>query len=339
MPEIQPTQLLPFYIGNIRIDPPLVLAPMIGYTHYAFRALCREVGDCGLVYTGLLSSVNLQHERAIRKNKRLLDWRADEKPIVVQLSGRDPAVLAKAARVVVDFGAEIVDINMGCSVPKVAKSGEGAGAALLRDLDKAIAIIQAVVDAVSVPVTIKIRNGWSADNPVAVPLAVAAEQIGVKAIAIHARFAEQKFGGQADWEYIRQVKAAVSHIPVIGNGDVITPADAIRMFQFTGCDGVMIGRAALGNPWLFRQIAQEIRSGVPVPPPTLRERAEMAIRQAQLTLATTASNAPIHVVHALRGQLLHYMADFPNAKQIRAQIVRVESLADIEAVLRPFCES
>lgn len=323
----QPVQLHAFAIGAIRIDPPLTLAPMAGQTNHAFRTLCRESGDCGLVCTELISSHALQVKGSRERTLQLFDWRADEHPIAVQLFGSDPAMMAEAAQVVVEHGAQIVDINMGCWVPKIAKGG--AGAALLRDVCTAAAVVRAVVDAVDVPVTVKIRNGWTHDNPTAVPFAMAAEQAGVQAIAIHARFADQRHDGEADWDYIRRVKQAVS-IPVIGNGDVTDAVSARRMLEQTGCDGVMIGRASLGNPWIFQQIAHELRTGEPLPKPSDPERAQMAVRQARLTLET-APLRPAQAIRELRGQLLKYTEGMHNATTIRDGIVRAESLADIEA--------
>jgi tRNA-dihydrouridine synthase B len=319
-------KLNPFNIGPITIDPPLVLAPMVGQTNHA---------DCGLVCTELISSPALRQKGSREHTLERFDWRASESPFAVQLFGSDPALMADAACLVVDRGADIVDINMGCWVPKVAKKGRGAGAALLRDLDKAAAVVQAVVDAVEVPVTVKVRSGWERDNPTAIPFAVAAEAIGVQAITVHARFAEQGFTGEADWTVIREVKEAVRSIPVIGNGDLYTAADVIEMLETTGCDGVMIGRAALGNPWIFRQIAHEIRTGMPLPPPTQADRARMALRQARLTLETTHYPA-IKAVRELRGQLLKYVTDFPDATTIRENIVRAQSRADFEAIFAPF---
>jgi nifR3 family TIM-barrel protein len=183
----------------------------------------------------------------------MFDWTPEEKPFAVQLFGHDPQEVAEAARIVVDRGAQYIDINMGCWVPKVAK--KGGGAALLRDVCTATAVVEATVKAVNVPVTVKVRSGFEDGVVTAIPFAKAAEEVGARAIAVHARFARQGFNGDADWDIIRQVKETVSSIPVIGNGDVMTPQDAKRMIDLTGCDGVMIGRGALGRPWIFRHVA------------------------------------------------------------------------------------
>lgn len=324
--------LKPFTIGGVIIDPPLTLAPMAGQTNYAFRHLCRSLGGCGLACTELISSSALQYKGARERTFQRFDWEPDERPCAVQLFGSDPSVMAEAARIVVDHGADIVDINMGCWVPKVAK--KGGGAALLKDVCTATAVVEAVVKAVSVPVTVKVRSGWSADDPTAVPFARAAEAVGAQAIAVHARFADQGFGGSADWDMIRQVKEAVIHIPVIGNGDIFSAADARRMLEATGCDGVMIGRGALGRPWIFAEIMHELATGTPYPQPGVADRAALALRQAELTLETTRLPA-ITAIRELRGQLLKYIVDMPDATTVREGIVAAESLDDIARALAP----
>ncbi|HLY26817.1 MAG TPA: tRNA dihydrouridine synthase DusB [Aggregatilineales bacterium] len=332
--QIQPNApvvaLKPIQIGSITIDTPLTLAPMAGQTNHPFRVLCREMGDCGLVCTELISSQAIHYRNA--KTLTMFDWRAIEHPFAVQLFGADIGVMAEAARIVVDQGADIVDINMGCWVPKVAKTG--AGAALLRDVCTATRVVEAVVNAVNVPVTVKVRSGWDRDHLTAVEFARAAESAGVRAIAVHARTASQGFTGEPDWDMIRQVKQAVKDIPVIGNGDVKTAADAARMFAETGCDAVMIGRAALGNPWVFRQIAHELRTGETLPGSTSSERAWAALRHARLMMETTLM-PEIQAIRELRGQLTKYPIGMPGAAEMRASLVRAESLADIEAILEP----
>src|SRR5262249_31901724 len=195
----------------------------------------------------LISSQAIHYKNS--KTLHMFDWSDAEHPFAVQLYGSDPALMAEAAQIVVERGADIVDINMGCWVPKGAKSG--AGAALLRDICTATRVVEAVVKAVPVPVTVKVRSGWDSNQLTAVEFARAAEGVGVAAVAVHARTAQQGFTGNADWDIIRQVKQGVKRIPVIGNGDVLSAQDAARMIAQTGCDAVMIGRAALGNPWIF----------------------------------------------------------------------------------------
>ncbi len=320
--------LKPLPIGDITISTPLFLAPMAGHTNYALRRLCRELGGCGLVCTELISSniVKNSRERALQR----FDWRADEHPVAVQLFGVEPQIVAEAARVVVDRGADIVDINMGCWVPKIAK--KGGGAALLRDVKAATAVVEAVVKAVAVPVTVKVRSGFEDGVVTAVPFAVAAEAVGAQAVAVHARFAGQGHGGEADWDVIAAVKDVVRQMPIIGNGDVHSGADARRMLECTGCDGVMIGRAALGRPWLFQRIAYYLDTGVALPEPSRSERALIALRHAKLTLETT--HLPEHVaLLEMRGQISKYQLDPPGSRRIRNRLVRIESFAELESIL------
>lgn len=325
--------LNPVKIGDISIDPPLFLAPMAGQTGHPFRVICREAGDCGLVCTELISSMAIHYKST--RTFSMFDWTEAEHPFAVQLYGGDPTVMAEAAQMVVEHGADIVDINMGCWVPKVAKTG--AGAALLRDVCTATKVVEAVVNAVDVPVTVKVRSGWDENNLTAVEFARAAEKVGVKAVAVHARTASQGFTGEANWDMIRQVKEAVNNIPVIGNGDVNTPEDAERMLLETGCDGVMIGRAALGNPWIFKQIMHYLRTGEILPRATPREIAQVALRHAQL-MVETSKLPPRQAILELRGQICKYHVGIHGASELRSRLVRAESLADIEETLRPALE-
>ncbi len=326
------SQLSPLYVRDVQIDIPLTLAPMAGHTNHAFRRLVREIGGCGLVCTELISSNAMQYHGSRQRTLDRFDWTPDETPFAVQLFGHDPDHMAAAAQVVEDSGADLIDINMGCWVPKVAK--KGGGAALLKDVDSAQAVVAAVVDAVSVPVTVKVRSGFEDGETTAIRFAQAAESVGAAAIAVHARYASQGFSGQADWSVIRQVKQVVDDIPVIGNGDVFSAADARAMFEQTGCDAVMIGRAALGKPWLFRAIEYELRTGEPLAPPSRAERAAYALRHADLTLATTTLPEAV-AVRELRGQLSKYDLDRPGERFIRNRLVRVQTRAEVEAILRP----
>jgi tRNA-dihydrouridine synthase B len=323
------TLLKPIWIGQHTINPPLALAPMAGHTNHAFRTFVREQGGCGLVCTELISSNIIKHS-GVKRALNMFDWTPDEMPFAVQLFGNDPDAMALAARIVVDYGAPIVDINMGCWVPKVA--GKGGGAALLKDVCTATAVVEAVVNAVDVPVTVKVRSGWDAGDMTAVPFAKAAEQAGVKAIAVHGRYAKQGFQGDADWDVIRQVKEVVT-IPVFGNGDVKNAADARRMLALTGCDGVMIGRVALGQPWVFNHIAHELTTGESLPEPTLSQRAAIALEHARRIVAETTDKPERVAVMELRGQLTKYDLDQPRSVAVRNQLIHIESLHDIETIL------
>jgi tRNA-dihydrouridine synthase B len=322
--------LHPFNIGQIEIANNLTLAPMAGHSHYAFRSLIRDIGGCGLVCTELISSEAFQYKGSHKQALNRFDFAASEHPIAVQLFGSDPQVMAEAAKIVVDHGAAIVDINMGCWVPKVAN--KGAGAALLRDVCTATTVVDAVVRAVDVPVTVKVRSGFEDGVVTAIPFAKAAEQSGVKAIAVHARFAGQGHTGRADWDIIRRVKETVTSMPVLGNGDVLNGADAQRMLEQTGCNGVMIGRGALGRPWIFKHIAHYLATGETLPEPTLIERAEIALEHAHRYVDTTWMR-PESAVKELRGQLSKYALDLEGSLVMRNKIVRANTLAEIEDIL------
>jgi len=326
MPVAAKSLLPPLKIGPIALDAPIILAPMAGITNHPFRLICRELG-AGLVVTELLSSHAIHYKN--QKTFGMFDWTDSERPVSVQLFGGDPGLMAEAAQIAEEYGADIIDLNMGCWVPKVAKNG--AGAALLKDICLASDIVKAMVDAVKIPVTVKVRSGWDSKETTAINFARRAQDSGAAAIAVHARFASQGFTGRADWSVIRRVKDVVT-IPVIGNGDIETAYDAKRMLDETGCDGVMIGRAALGNPWIFREVRAYLESGQLVAPPTLSERIDVAIRHVKM-LAADPHVGEERAVKEMRGQLPHYFKGFPGVSKLRCELVRFNTIDDIENFL------
>jgi tRNA-dihydrouridine synthase B len=247
----------------------------------------------------------------------------------VQIFGSDPEAMGKAARLAWSISqCEIMDINMGCPTPKIVRNGEGS--ALMKDIPRAAAIVSAVVNAVPIPVTVKIRKGWDQEHPAAVPLAKAAAAAGAAAIAVHGRTREQFYSGKADWDVIRQVKQAVS-IPVIGNGDIFCPEDAQRMIEQTGCDGVMLARGALGRPWLFGQVAAMLSTGSYAPEPDNAEKLRIALQHLHLTVQFKGEYTAIR---EMRKMLAAYVKGLPQAARAREDINQAKSLAALEEVLR-----
>jgi tRNA-dihydrouridine synthase B len=311
-------------IGPIRIDPPVVLAPMADVTNGAFRRLVKRIGGPGLVVTELISTMAIHYKSA--RTMRMFDITDDQHPIAVQLFGADPDIMAEAARVAVGEGADIVDINMGCWVPKVCKTG--GGAAMMNDAATACRVVEAIVKAVPVPVTVKTRAGWDYGHLATAELAQKLEEVGAAAFALHARFAVQGHSGDADWNLIREIKQAVSR-PVVGNGDVRTPEDAVRMLAETGCDGIMIGRAAIGNPWIVRDTVHYLRTGELLPPPSYAERVAAALSHV-CDLARTMGEE--RAVRHLRGQLPQYVRGYPGAPRLRDAMVHADTIAEVESL-------
>lgn len=324
----KPEQALakPYSIGGIQIDPPVVLAPMADVTNGAFRRVCKRIGRPGLIVTEQISTQAIHYKSA--RTFQMFDWTEAEAPLSVQLFGADPTMMAEAARIVVDRGANIVDINMGCWVPKVCR--QGAGAALLKDEATAVRVVEAIIKAVPVPVTVKMRAGWDCSNLTSVPLAKEFEKLGAQQFALHARTAQQGYQGNADWNWIAEIKAAVS-VPVVGNGDIRSPEDAARMMRLTGCDGVMIGRAAIGYPWILRDIGHYLQTGELLPPPGLDERIEAAMSHLTGLVDTMGED---RAVRHLRGQLPHYIKGYRGASEAREHIIKANTIAQVEAILR-----
>lgn len=315
----------PFNISNIQIDPPLILAPMAGVTNHAFRLMCKRAGGCGLVMTEMFSAYACKYRDP--GTNTMIDWIDEERPVSAQVFGGDPETVAIGARMLQDAGADIVDINFGCPVPKVAKSGSGA--VLLKNLDMAREILIAARQAVTIPLTIKTRIGWGLGDKQVLAFAKTAEICGIDAIAVHGRVATQGYSGRADWDIIAEVKSSV-RIPVIANGDVVTPEDAARIFEQTKCDGIMIGRGALGNPWLFNRIARYLRTGVILPEPTIADKLEAARKHAWLLREILGEK---RAAKEMRGHLIWYVKGLPGAPKLRARLMITKSIEEIEEVL------
>ena len=311
-------------IGKVGIDNPSVLAPMAGVTDLAFRLLAKEMG-CGLVVSEMVSAKGLLYENCRTKDLIRIDPR--ERPTAIQLFGSVPAELAEAARRVEASGADIIDFNMGCPTHKIVRNGEGS--ALLRFPDLAATILKEMVAAVDIPVTVKIRAGWDAGSINAVEIARRAEQAGVSAIAVHARTREQFYAGKADWNIIREVKQAVK-VPVIGNGDVCTVQDAERLLQETGCDGVMVGRAACGNVWIFRQIATYLKEGRLTPSPLFSEKAATLLRH--LDMLTELKGTHI-AIREMRRHAVCYVKGLPKSAELRTHFNQAMERSDFEHIL------
>jgi tRNA-dihydrouridine synthase B len=307
-------------LGQLEISPPLVLGPMAGYTHLPFRLLCHR-GGAGLVTSEMVSARALEYHST--KTAALMATCAQERPVALQIFGAEPASMAAAARAAVAAGADVVDLNMGCMVRKVRRGG--AGAALLADPERAVAVAAACCRAVSVPVTVKYRAGLVVGDESYLELGRRLQDAGVAALTLHARPASAGFGGRANWDTVARLAAALD-IPVIGSGDVTGPDVAVRRLRETGCAGVMFARGALGRPWVFGQVADLLAGRAPRPEPGAPERLGLALCHAQLL---AQHEDELSAARHMRSHLPHYTKGLPHAAWLRGQCVRVTSLAGL----------
>ena len=314
-------------IGNVTLEQNIILAPMAGVTDLPFRLLCKEQG-CGLTVTEMVSGKAILYHN--RNTEELLRTEPAEQPVAVQLFGSDPAIMAEIAAQVAEGPYAIIDVNMGCPVPKIVKNGEGS--ALMRDPRKAQAVLAAMVKAVKKPVTVKFRKGFDEGSVNAVEFAKMAESCGVAAVAVHGRTREQYYSGKADWEIIRRVKEAVK-IPVIGNGDIFTPEDGARMLSKTGCDGIMVARGAKGNPWIFSRLNHYLETGELLPGPDGKEIREMILRHSRM-LAQYKGEKP--AMRQMRGHVAWYTKGLPNSAAMRNEINQVETMEELKDFLERY---
>ena len=306
-------------IGNIELDTPVALAPMAGISDLPYRVICREFG-CGLTVSEMVSAKGLLYKN--EKTFAMLQIDEAERPTAIQLFGSVPEELAEAARIVEAQGADIIDFNMGCPVPKVVNNGEGS--ALMKVPELAGKILEAMVKAVRVPVTVKFRAGWDEEHRNAVEIAKIAEASGVAAVAVHGRTRNQFYMGKADWEIIRRVKEAV-RIPVFGNGDVFTAGDGLRMFKETNCDGLMLARGAYGNPWLFTQLRAAL-AGKDIPAVTAGEKLQQIILHATALVDFKGEKVAIR---EMRSHASAYIKGLPRASEYREKFHKLETLREM----------
>ena len=311
-------------IGNVTLDNNIILAPMAGVTDLPFRLLCSEQG-AGLTCMEMVSAKAILYKN--KNTEALLEIHPEEGPTSLQLFGSDPKILSEMAKQIEKRPFSILDINMGCPVPKVVNNGEGS--ALMKQPKLVGEIVSAVAKAIEKPVTVKIRKGFDEQHVNAVEIAKIAEEAGAAAVAVHGRTREQYYAGEADWEIIACVKEAVS-IPVIGNGDITDGISARKMMELTGCDGVMVGRAARGNPWLFRQIIAYLRDGTVLPRPDIAEVKEMLLRHAGLQLETKGEYTGIR---EMRKHFAWYTTGYPNSSRLRQNVNMVEDFETLRRLI------
>lgn len=313
-----------FQIGDVILKNNVILAPMAGVTDLPFRLLCKEQG-AGLLCMEMVSAKAIYYNN--KNTETLMQIEPEERPVSLQLFGSDPVIMSEMAKRIEDRPFDILDINMGCPVPKVVNNGEGS--ALMKNPGLVRKIVTSVSKAIKKPLTVKIRKGFDEDNINAVEIAKIIEDSGAAAVAVHGRTRQQYYSGKADWDIIRQVKEAVS-IPVIGNGDVDSPQKAKQLLEETGCDGIMVGRAAEGNPWIFREISHYLDTGELLPRPALEEVKEMILRHARLQLEYKGEYTGMR---EMRKHVAWYTAGFPHSARLRGAVNEIESIEQLMVLL------
>jgi len=317
-------------IGNVELENNILLAPMAGVTDLSFRKICKKYGNPGLVCTEMISSKGLYYND--KKTEQFLELSQEKRPIAVQIFGSDPEIMGDTAKKVEKY-ADIIDINMGCPAPKVVKNGDGSK--LLLNLDLIGQIVKKVVESTEKPVTVKIRKGWDNDNIVAVEVAKIIESSGAKAITVHGRTREQYYSGQVDLDIIKKVKQAVK-IPVIGNGDVKTAEDAIKMFEYTGVDGIMIGRGILGEPWNIQNIIEKLQGENNIEQKTPKEKLEIIKEHLNLAIEEKGEYVGIR---EMRKHICWYLKNLKDSSKARQLINQLESKEEVITALEDYFES
>ncbi len=316
-------------IGNVNLSNNIFLAPMAGVTDMVFRILCKRQ-SCGLTYTEMVSAKGLHYKSD--NTAVLLEIAEEERPAAVQIFGSEPDIVAEAARQAEAGGAAIIDINMGCPTPKIVKNGDGS--ALMKKPGMVREIIRSTVRAVKVPVTIKIRKGWDEESVNAAEIATIAALEGAAAVTVHGRTRDQYYSGNADWDIIKQVKKTVN-IPVIGNGDIVEPEDVKKMIEKTGCDAVMIGRGAQGNPWIFRRSLEYIKTGRLLPMPDYEQRVRAIIMH--LDMVSELKGEEIGVKE-MRKHTAWYIKGMPGSAKVKAEIFRLTTCAQVKEILSEYMD-
>ena len=312
---------------DFEVENEVFLAPMAGVTDLPFRLICKELG-CGLLYTEMINAKALCYDD--KNTKKMLNILDEEHPVAVQIFGSEPEFMGKAAQILNDYPNEILDINMGCPAPKVVKNGDGS--ALMRNPKLAGQVLDQVVKNSKKPVTLKIRKGWDDNSINALEIAKIAEDCGICAITIHGRTREQYYSGQADWDIIGEVKSQIS-IPVIGNGDVTSVEDAIRIKDHTGCDAIMIGRGAQGNPWIFKRIDHYMKTGQLLDPPSKDEKIDVAIKHMGLAIK---EHGEYVAVREMRKHIGWYLKGMKNSARFRDQINHMETAKEVIETLNQY---